>query len=251
MFFIREKNGFRYAGFERFNDRSMVSGFSVKTAMDDPLNFALHTGDDPSKVLSSRKRFFPLFSIDPLRIVSPLQVHGDAILTPGPQDKGLGAKTCQGLPEADAVILTRPGIPAMILTADCIPFQIRVLDRPLGGLVHSGWKGAQKGILAKVVKTFIMKHSADPARILIAAGPHIRPCCYEVQDDFRQNFDNAFFVESGGRTRFDLLKASLKGVEELGILRKHIFDSGFALPATRNISLLTAGTGPATGWPPF
>jgi polyphenol oxidase len=104
------------------------------------------------------------------KIVSGRQVHGvelafhDAIAaTP---------------PEADGHVIAKPGIVALVYTADCLPV---ALAGPRGvAILHCGWRGLAAGIAARGIEAVDATHAA--------IGPGIGPCCYEVGEDVLDAF---------------------------------------------------------------
>ena len=81
--------------------------------------------------------------------------------------------------EADVLLTTTAGLPAAIVTADCLPVvlydpQVRAL-----ALAHVGWRGTVGGTARAAVQALAARGGA-PARIVAAIGPSIGPCCYEV-----------------------------------------------------------------------
>ena len=81
--------------------------------------------------------------------------------------------------EADVLLTTTAGLPAAIVTADCLPVvlydpQVRAL-----ALAHVGWRGTVAGTARAAVEALTARGAA-PARMLAAIGPSIGPCCYEV-----------------------------------------------------------------------
>lgn len=92
--------------------------------------------------------------------------------------------------EADGIVGDSSS-PKAILTADCLP--ILLLGENGHALVHAGWRGLQNEIL----KNNLIK-KIKPFYAFI--GPHISDLHYEVQPDFRANFnklDNAFVLREG------------------------------------------------------
>jgi YfiH family protein len=67
--------------------------------------------------------------------------------------------------------------------------------RKVVAAVHAGWNGTRQRILRKVVRVMKSEFETDPADLLVALGPAIGPCCYEVDDavlvPFRRNFPGA------------------------------------------------------------
>ena len=81
--------------------------------------------------------------------------------------------------EADALVTSRAGQPLAIFTADCVPL---VLCDPVGqrvAAVHAGWRGTAAGV-ARVALEALVARGARPADVLVALGPAIGPCCYEI-----------------------------------------------------------------------
>ena len=106
----------------------------------------------------------------------------------------LSENNCQGL-EADGIVGTQLN-PKAILTADCLP--IVILGKSGHAVVHAGWRGLKGEILfnSEVAKL-------DPYYAFI--GPHISVEHYEVQADFKTEFNNDnFFVKKDGKLFFNL-----------------------------------------------
>ncbi len=115
------------------------------------------------------------------------QVHGVDIVTPAT------------LPaEADGVLVSWDEFssPVGIKTADCLPI---VVEGESGAVVlHAGWRGLAAGILARPEVELV-----KPQRVFI--GPSIHACCFEVSEDFQQNFPGSpCFRQRGERFSFDL-----------------------------------------------
>src|SRR5207253_1347225 len=92
----------------------------VSRAPYDSANLADHVGDDPACVAQNRARLAaavseaePAVPADPALWVWLHQVHGaDVALVDGPHEV---------VPPADAAVTTTPGLPLVVLTADCAP----------------------------------------------------------------------------------------------------------------------------------
>ena len=106
----------------------------------------------------------------------------------------LNENNCKGL-EADGMVGDST-IPMAILTADCVP--ILLLGEKEHAFVHAGWRGLHLEIL-----NHELIRSINPIYAYI--GPHIKALHYEVQPDFKVNFDqNNAFVIKNGKLYFDL-----------------------------------------------
>ena len=78
-----------------------------------------------------------------------------------------------------------------VVTADCLPIVIYDPTTHTAAIIHAGWKGAVAGIFAITVKKMIESCGASVDTMQIYFGPAARPCCYEVQQDFVDNFQRS------------------------------------------------------------
>ncbi len=109
---------------------------------------------------------------EPAGCVRPRQVHGVRVMRArrdaGPQRE-----------EADAVISDVPGLPVAVVTADCVPILVAELGGARVAAVHAGWRGLAAGVVAEALAA-LARSGAAPAQLRAVIGPHIGPCCYEV-----------------------------------------------------------------------
>ncbi len=124
-------------------------------------------------------------------------------------------------PKADAIITNRKNLPIAVLTADCAPILIYDDKMKMIAAIHAGWKGAFKGIIAKVIK-FMIKKGCKSENITAAIGPSISQKNYEVKKDFKMKFiqknkkNYIFFKDKKNKLYFDLTKyiyTSLKTIK--------------------------------------
>ncbi len=102
-------------------------------------------------------------------------------------------------PEVDAMATATPGLALAIVTADCAPILLADEEAGVIGAAHAGWRGAQGGVVAAVVRQMVLL-GAQPGRIAAAIGPTIAQASYEVGADMRTHFDAAdhdLFRETG------------------------------------------------------
>ena len=59
--------------------------------------------------------------------------------------------------KGDALITSLKKVPLAILTADCVPILIFDKKKEMIAAIHSGWKGAYKGIIKRVISFMILK----------------------------------------------------------------------------------------------
>ena len=136
------------------------------------LNLADHVGDHHASVDANRAslaRSLPYVPDVPSAWVWLRQVHGRAVAV---VDQAPLAP-----PEADAAVTTTIGLPLVVLTADCAPIAL-VTDGAVG-VVHAGWQGLERGVIAAAVEA-LRAAAGDPgAPVRAVLGPCIHAANYE------------------------------------------------------------------------
>jgi polyphenol oxidase len=152
------------------------------------LNLGILTDDDNDAVVENRRRLAAALGFPPDRIAHGLQVHGARLAIHAALDlplrcsfvpnSGAEEQPEAEIPEADGQVVTKPGLAALVFTADCLPV---ALSGPGGvAMLHCGWRGLAAGILAAGAEAV----AATDAAI----GPGIGPCCYEVGPEVHNAF---------------------------------------------------------------
>ena len=85
--------------------------------------------------------------------------------------------------KADGIITSYPKFSFGILTADCVPILVADKKNKTIAAIHSGWKGANSGIIENLIKKFKEKRSKI-SNLIVAIGPCIAQKSYEVKEDF-------------------------------------------------------------------
>jgi len=154
-------------------------------------------------------------------IFSPLQRHTDTIINLDlSRDKTI----------ADGVITSRKGVLLGISTADCVPILIYDPQKQVVGAVHAGWRGTSKGILKKALHSMSGAFGSMPANTLIALGPAIRWCCYDVGKDVLESVTDAtgegeYSITKNGKICLDLPSANMLQAIALGVPEENIWIS--------------------------
>jgi YfiH family protein len=127
------------------------------------------------------------------RLARLRQVHGSAVVT---YRRGAPLPAYGALPEADIVISDAPGVALAVQTADCVP--VVMVDRRLGivAAVHAGWRGLVARAPVIAVERMARDFGTRAEDLLVAIGPAIGWCCYEVGPDVRTQFERASFSEA-------------------------------------------------------
>jgi purine-nucleoside/S-methyl-5'-thioadenosine phosphorylase / adenosine deaminase len=124
---------------------------------------------------------WPLFTAE--------QIHGneialiDKVGSALRADRGRrGAASLPGreFPACDGIITNQRGVALGIYVADCCAVYIVDPRTPAIGLVHSGRKGTELGVVTNAIRQMIERFGSNPANMIVQLSPCIRPPHYEV-----------------------------------------------------------------------
>lgn len=141
-----------------------------------------------SSLAQAWRQLSDALSIDPCRLVRAKQVHGAHAIV-GTRAVGGGAH-----PEADIILLREPDAAAAVQAADCVP--MLMVDRVTGAVAaaHAGWRGLVARVPQVTLQALTTTFGSRPADVMVALGPSIGACCYEVGPDVRDAFARAGFM---------------------------------------------------------
>ncbi len=143
-------------------------------------------------------------------------------------------------PVGDYLITQKKDCGIGIVTADCLPIVIYDPVTQTAAVVHAGWKGLVAGIFEKTVRELRVATGACVENLQLFLGPAARPCCYEVQQDFveqfieyKEHFDEIFRRSAGalaqkdikrdGKTYFDSRSFIMVIARNLGIRHENLY----------------------------
>ena len=131
------------------------------------------------------------------------QIHSDKILK---------ADRTGSLGEGDALITNQPGITLAVRTADCLPILMADTRNRAIAAVHAGWRGTVREIVPKTVRAMAEHFGTHPDDLVIAIGPGIGACCFEVGPEVGIEFAPFFPERSdlGQRTKVDLVETNIR-----------------------------------------
>ena len=162
------------------------------------------------------------------------QVHGRKvrILRKGAID----AEDHAARPEADAMVSDAPGLVLAVQVADCVPILMANRTGSVVAAVHAGWRGTAAGIARQAIRTLNEVFGCRAEDLIVALGPSIAPCCYEVGpellDVFREQgasdgqLGRWFNRTAAGSLRLDVAAANIEQISDAGVLREQIFYVG-------------------------
>ncbi|MCH5291059.1 MAG: polyphenol oxidase family protein [Treponema sp.] len=92
--------------------------------------------------------------------------------------------------QGDGIITTNHALLPVVTVADCMPIFLYEPAAGVFGVLHSGWRGT--GIVRDAIERAEKVYGARRERFSVVLGPHIRSCCYTVDEEraqyFRVNF---------------------------------------------------------------
>ena len=117
---------------------------------------------------------WPLFTAE--------QIHGNKIAI---VDRALASAVPSGVdglefPGCDGIITNQRGVALGIYVADCCAVYIVDPKMPAIGLVHSGRKGTELGVVTNAIRQMVERFGSDPANMIVQLSPCIQPPHYEV-----------------------------------------------------------------------
>ncbi len=135
----------------------------------------------------------------------------------------------------DGLITNIKGLAIGILTADCAPILFFDSKKNIIGAAHAGWRGAYKGIMKKMIRSF-KKEGSKFNDLYVIIGPCISQNNYEIKEDFKKKFLNQslynkrYFKQIKSKIYFDLKgyifqKLKRNGIKNIEIIKKDTFYS--------------------------
>ena len=119
------------------------------------------------------------------------QTHGSGVAAVNRDGKG---RVISGV---DALITREKNLSLVIRVADCGPVWIHCGKTGGIGLVHSGRKGTEAGVVPATIRRMKEEFGSDPQEMLAFLGPCIRPPYYDV--DFASEIVRQLKVEKVGK----------------------------------------------------
>jgi YfiH family protein len=173
------------------------------------LNLGMVPWDEPELVNENRRRFSEALGLTAAQLVTMRQTHSDAVWL-------LDDSAAQsGRPQADAAATRLHGVALSVQTADCFPLLIADPETGAIGVVHAGWRGTLQRIVEQLLRDMAAAFDTRSCSAIVAIGPAIRSCCFEVGQEVAAEFDREFpgvdlawpKPDAPGKFHLDLRKA--------------------------------------------
>ena len=122
--------------------------------------------------------------IEDSKIIRPFQTHTDEVkqIITGKED----------LSDVDGLLTDKEKLSCVLVYADCTPLFLYDPIKNVIGNIHSGWRGTVGQIGRKAIEKMIKLYNCNPQDIICCIGPCIGKCCFEVEEDVKQQFESSF-----------------------------------------------------------
>jgi polyphenol oxidase len=118
------------------------------------------------------------------RVVTVTQVHrAEVAVIRGDTAADEGTR-----PEADALVSDDPRAAIAVRAADCVPLLMADRMRGVVAAVHAGWRGTAAGAAVAALGALGREFGTGPSDVVVAIGPSIGSCCYEVGSELVDAF---------------------------------------------------------------
>ena len=250
---FREVRGLKYLYFPQIEELGwVVHAFTTRVGGVSPfpadaLNLSYLRGDSRENVRLNRQRLLQALGMGDCPLATLKQLHTDRVIIQG-------SKIAAEEPAGDALITDQPGIILAIQVADCAP--ILVIDRRnrVIAAVHAGWRGTAQRIVTKTLQAMKAHFGTIPADCLLAIGPTIDRCCYEVGKEVISLYQKSFTawkefltLSTSDEGYLSLSKANIHQMREVGVAPEQILSADLCTSCHGELFFSHRGEGGTTG----
>ena len=193
------------------NDDIFFGGFGTK---------ALGDGRNIDTSINFFRENIPNFKT----IVIPEQIHSVNVTT----FSANLIDNVERVSETDGVITKDHNSVLTVITADCSPIMFVDKKNGIVGISHQGWRGSVKRLGQRMIKK-IIEVGGKKENIMVAIGPSIGQCCYDIDDEryyeFLEEFEvfaDKIFHRHKGKLHLNLALLNYLQLKEIGLPAKNI-----------------------------
>ena len=141
----------------------------------------------------NREEFFRSLKIPPDNVYSLVQTHSRDVFALNSSTEGALLSPEAFAQEGDGMVSFSCDSYLAVTVADCLPVFLLDTENGWFAILHSGWKGT--GIVSQAI-AIMQKAGSRPQAIAAVLGPCIQSCCYHVDAERAQLFENEFGTAS-------------------------------------------------------
>ncbi len=229
-FIKKEKNGVFYYALDELEKNGFPHMFTTVnngvSFEEKELNFGTSCGDTNENVLENFKRALLCIDSDCENAVRSKQTHSDVVLYADEGFRGCGLIREQHFFEADGLMTDIKDLSLVVFYADCVPVIIADKKTRVVSAVHSGWRGTESNIVSKAIEKMCSLKNCNPSDMIVAIGPCIGVCHFEVDKNVYDKFIPVYGEEFGrikdGKYYVDLGRIVCAQAEKAGVSRENI-----------------------------
>lgn len=247
---LLRSQGFQSISWLKHGITSRVAGLATAEG-----NVGYSPPRDRSVAWHNRQAWCNALDVNPYRLVTVRQVHGNGVLLANLSDGGGAEPGNLAAGEADALVTDAPGLPLMTLHADCQPILFVDPVRRAVGVAHAGWRGVVTDVAGATVRAMGSAFGSAPSEIHAYLGPAIGVECYEVGQEVIAAWEKAVGSQlandavslSGRYPHFDLSRANRLLLVRAGVAEQNVDDAGICTACSGEAWFSHRRQGPTTG----
>jgi YfiH family protein len=196
----------------------IVHAFSTRRSDRNDFGLGASAASNPL-VQMNRIRFMAAAGAVGWPVLKLKQIHSGTVLVM--EDTSAAAEAVEG----DAAITSLHGVLLSVQTADCVPILLADLQARAIASVHAGWRGTAARIVERTVVELGRRYQVSPTDIVVAVGPHIGVCCYEIGEEVVGAVRDGSAIErrpEWPKAHLNLGEANRRQLLSAGIPEKHI-----------------------------
>lgn len=237
----------------------LVQGFTtrfggVSTGDYATLNLNFNRPDPKENVIENFRILGRELNVSLDNMVLSCQVHDNKVLPVDVEHAGMGITRERSYSSADGLASNNTGLMLVTYYADCVPLYFYDPHKKVMALSHSGWRGTALDIAGKTMDVLLKTYQCNPEDIYVSFGPHIKKCCFEVDNDVAEIFRSSFrwaksFIKKRDNHKWHI---DLEGIITRSMLRRqvkldHISGCNICTKCNRHIFFSHRGSKGKTG----
>ncbi len=155
-------------------------------------NLNFNRPDPKQNVYENYRRLGQKLGVPLDSMVLSYQVHDNRVIPVSSEHGGMGVTRERTYRNVDGIATQEKDLLLVTHYADCVPLYFYDPDKRVIALSHSGWKGTLLDIAGQTVMMLKENYGCEPHKLHVAFGPHIKACCFEVDSDVAQRFQETF-----------------------------------------------------------
>lgn len=169
-----------FMNFKKLNEQNVTNLFTLI-----PYNFRKNIVSD-NEIKENYNKIQNDINHQFIKIVKPIQTHTNIV-------KVLNENNINDeFNDVDGLITNMKNIALVTSLADCQGILLYDDNKKVIGNIHSGWKGTFDKIVENAIKLMIDEFGCNPKDIEAYITPSIMDCCFEVDEDVKNMFQNKF-----------------------------------------------------------